>query len=202
MEKDDLIPSQQIGKQTDAVKEKRFSSSLEAKDFFHKAVSRLLNVNHWHRISTIEASRFQLFDNKGSALERIASDGDFIRIDIPCPGISEGKGYDWVHIESMEKYSNAESDTDFTVFVARPCSVPGEMGNKTAHFFTRSATSTFLVFRKGETVSAEVHGRNEVPYVHQEGILDNVRNIMVNAGNTLGMSYLQWDLLVSGILSQ
>lgn len=201
MEKDDLIPSQQIGKQTDAVKEKKFSSSPKAREFFDKAVSRLLDVNNWHKISTIEVSCFQLFDRKGLELERIASEGDFIGIDIPGPGTSEGKEYDWVHIESMEHYSNAESDTDFTVFVARPCSVPGQMGSKTAHFFTRSATSTFLIFRKGETVSAEVHGRNEVTYVHQEGILGNVRNIMVNAGNTLGMSYLQWDLLVSGILS-
>ncbi|QDW25110.1 hypothetical protein FFJ24_009930 [Pedobacter sp. KBS0701] len=150
----------------------------------------------------MEVSRCQLFDRKGLEPERVASDGDFIRIDISGPGTSEGKGYDWFHIESMEHYSNAESDTDFTVFVARPCSVPDQMGSKAAHFFSLSATSTFLVFRKGGTVSAEVHGRNEVPYVHQAGILDNVRNIMVNAGNSLGKSYLQWDLLVSRILSR
>jgi len=202
MEKDDLIPSQQIGKQTDAVKAKKFSSGLAAKEFFDKAVSRLLNINHWHRISTIETIRFQLFDNKGSALERIASDGDFIRIDIPGPGTSAGKGYDWVHIESMEQYSNAKSDTDFAVFLARPCPVPGQMGNYTAYFFIPSATLTFLVFRKGEMVSAEVHGRNEIPYVRQEGILDKVLNIRVNAGHTLGMRYIEWDLLVSGILSK
>lgn len=101
MEKDDLIPSQQIGKQTDAVKEKKFSSRHEAREFYNKAVSHLLDINNWHRISTMELSRFQLFDRKGLALERIASDGDFIRIDVPGPGTSEGKGYDWVHIESM-----------------------------------------------------------------------------------------------------
>ncbi|WP_344765168.1 hypothetical protein [Pedobacter ginsengiterrae] len=62
MEKDDLIPSQQVGQQSNAIKEKKISSISEAQQFFVRASVRLLEVNRWQRIFTIEASHFQLFD--------------------------------------------------------------------------------------------------------------------------------------------
>ncbi|ARS40391.1 hypothetical protein CA265_12285 [Sphingobacteriaceae bacterium GW460-11-11-14-LB5] len=201
MKKDDLIPTQQIGQQSDAEEEKIFPSPMEAIAAYQKAVDRLLDINEWHHISTIEASRFKLIDSFGNELDRAAREKDYIRIDIPGLGTSVGIGYDWVCIEHMEQYTDANLDIDFTLFVARPSRVPGLEENKTAHFFSDRATSTFIVFRSGNVLSAEVHGRNEVPNTEGLGLLDQARNLVVNGGSAIGLSFTQWHLLVSGILS-
>jgi len=200
MEKQELIPTQQIGQQTDAEEEKIFSSKEEAKAAYHTAVRKLLSVNEWHNISMIEASCFSIHDKNGSSVNRPVAEGDFIRIDIPGPGTSEGKGFDWVHIEKLDEYSDIESDVEFTLFVARPSQVPGTFGGKVAHFFTDRSTSTFMIFRRANVLSVEVHGRNEVPNTHGQNLLDKTRNLLVNGGSAVGMSFAQWHLLVSGIL--
>lgn len=202
MEKEELIPTQQVGQQTDACKEEVFSSPDQAVTAYNYAKICLLNVNQWHEISSIEASRFALFDKKGDPLFRPAQESDYIRIDIPGPGTEEGKGYDWVCIEHLESFSSRDSDVDFTLFVARPCAVPGSGGIDIAHFFTGQATSTFLVFRRSNVLSAEVHGRNEVANIAGKNLADKARNLMVNGGSTIGMSYAQWHLLVSGIITE
>lgn len=201
MEKETLIPTQQIGQQTDAEEEKIFSSSAEAKAAYEEAVVRLLDINNWQTISTIEASDFALYDFSGLPLNRPVEENDYVRIDIPGPGTKVGKGYDWVCIEYLEKFSDVGSDIDFTLFVARPSSIPGEAGEKIAHFFTDRATSTFMVYRRENVLSAEVHGRNEVPNIDEQPLLDKARNLLVNGGSAVGMSFVQWHLLVSGILS-
>ncbi|WP_316797770.1 hypothetical protein [Pedobacter frigidisoli] len=200
MEKEDLIPSQQVGQQTDAEEEKIFDSPAAASLAYKQAVLRLKNVNQWHTISRIEASCFVLFDKNGIQVARNAKESDYIRIDIPGPGTSAGKGYDWVCIEHMEEFSGPESDVEFTLIVARPSKTPGVVSAKIAHFFTNQATSTFMVFRRGNVLSAEVHGRNEVPNTENQAFLDKTRNLVVNGGSAIGMSYIQWHLLASGIL--
>lgn len=201
MEKEELIPTQQIGRQTDAVEEKIFSTAIEAKTAYQQAANRLLDVNKWQRNSTITASSFALFDSDGSPIERLVQQGDYIRIDIPGPGTSAGNGYDWVCIENMEQFSDEESGIEFTLLVARPSKNPGECDDKIAHFFTNQATSTFFVFRRASVLSVEVHGRNELPNTQDQNLLDKVRNLVVNGGSAIGMSFTQWHLLISGILN-
>ncbi|MFC3561130.1 hypothetical protein [Pedobacter jamesrossensis] len=201
MEKKELIPSQQIGQQTDAEEEKIFPSAMEAKAAYAMASRHLLDVNEWQNISTIEASSFMLCDRNGIQLNRAVHEGDYIQIDIPGPGTSTGKGFDWVFVEHMEVFTDEDSDIDFTLFVARPSSMPGVIDGKVSHFFTDRSTSTFMVFRRGDVLSIEVHGRNEVPNMEVDGLLDKARNILVNGGSGIGMSFIQWHLLVSGILS-
>lgn len=200
MEKQELIPTQQIGQQTDAEEEKILSTADEARAAYQIAVQRLLEVNNWHKISKIEASCFAVFDENNFPLDTPVKEGDFIRIDIPGPGTSEGNGFDWVYIEKLDQYSDMESDVDFTLFVARPTKVPGITGGEVAHFFTDKATSTFLVFRRANVLNVEVHGRNEVPNTYHKNLLDSTRNLMVNGGSAMGMSFVQWHLLVRGIL--
>lgn len=200
MEKQELIPTQQIGQQTDAEEEKILINADEAKAAYQIAVQRLLEVNKWHKISKMKASCFAVFDSNSFPLETPVKEGDFIRIDIPGPGTSEGDGFDWVYIEKLEQYSNLETDVDFTFFVARPTKVPGITGGEVAHFFTEKATSTFLVFRRENILNVEVHGRNEVPNTKHQNLLDSARNLIVNGGSAMGMSFVQWHLLVAGIL--
>jgi len=202
MEKQELIPTQQIGQQSDAEEEEILVSPVEANAAYQKAVKHLLNVNEWHRISTIEASCFKLYDQNGSPLNRAALEGDYIRIDIPGPGTAAGKGFDWVYIEQLDNYTDDGADIDVTLLVARPSRIPGVIGGNIAHFFTDRATSTFMVFRRANVLSVEVHGRNEVPNTKDQNLLDKTRNLMVNGGSAIGMSFAQWHLLVSGILKQ
>lgn len=202
MEKERLIPTQQIGQQTDAEEEKIYTTQEDALAAYHTAAERLQDVNKWHEISSIEASCFTLFDNQGIQLDRKARQGDYIRIDIPGPGNSVGEGYDWVYVEHLEKYSNTEENVDFTLLVARPSKNPGNSEDKIAHFFSDLATSTFMAFRKVNVLSVEVHGRNELPNSYEQKLLDQLRNLMVNGGSAIGMSFIQWHLLVSGILNK
>ncbi|GAA3956567.1 hypothetical protein GCM10022246_08130 [Pedobacter ginsengiterrae] len=81
----------------------------------------------------------------------------------------------------MEYYSNEE--TDFNIFVARPSNVPGQKGGSIAIFFCPCATSTFFVFQQGNFLTAEVHGRNEVPNLQPDDIFGEARNLMINGGS-------------------
>lgn len=201
MEKDELIPTQQIGQHTDAEQEKIFTSPDEARTAYKIAARRLLEVNQWHQISEVEASCFKLIDSRGNELGREAREKDYIRIDIPGLGTAVGIGYDWVHIEHMERFSDEREDTEFTLFVARPSRIPGQQDPRTAHFFSDRASSTFIVFRSGNVLTAEVHGRNEVPNTEGLDLLDQARNLVVNGGSAVGLYLTQWPLLVSGILA-
>ncbi|TCD08338.1 hypothetical protein EZ449_13130 [Pedobacter frigidisoli] len=200
MEKEDLIPSQQIGKQTDAEQEKLFSSPKAAGEAYHLAMVKLLDVNAWHKISGIDTTYFELFDRNGNSHHHTAKESDYIRIDVSGAVASEGKCY-WVCIEHMECYSQHETDVEFTLFVARPCKVPGEIGGSVAHFFTNRATSTFMVFRRGNVLTAGIYGRNEVANTVPDGMLDKSRNVVYKNGSADGMSFAQWQLVLAGILA-
>jgi hypothetical protein len=82
----------------------------------------------------------------------------------------------------------------------RPSPDPENQDTNTAHFFKDYATSSFRVQRKGNQVTASVHGRNEVPNTETEKALDKIRNAFVGATAVAGMSTPQWKGLVKGLL--
>ena len=144
-------------------------------------------------------SDFFLTDAAGALVQRKATGGDHIKIDIPGPGTQAGEGYDWVTIEEIkaEVLDNAE----VLSMTARPSANPLTAGEDTAHFLTDEATSTFQVKRIGNTIYAEEHARNEVPNTDTENTLDNIRNTFVGWGAKVGFSYPQWKALVKGFLN-
>ncbi len=93
------------------------------------------------------------------------------------------------------------SDFDSAALLVRPSPDPQNSGHTTAHFFKEDATSTFMVRRDGNTITAEVHGRNETPNTDVNHFLDSVRNIIMSIGAILGFSKLQWKSLVQGLIS-
>jgi hypothetical protein len=84
----------------------------------------------------------------------------------------------------------------------RPCPAPGKENNDTAHFFHDGATSSFIITRKDNVVTASYHGRNELPNVNTESAADNVRNGVVASGALLALSELQWAALLKGLLKE
>jgi hypothetical protein len=193
------VPSQRLGSEMNAVEQITLASEVQAVHFFQTVKERLLDVNHWKQIAGGTMSDFFLTDEVGNLVQRKATGGDHIRIDIPGPGSQTGGGYDWVTIEEikLEVMDNAE----VLSMTARPSANPLTDSEDTAHFLTDDATSTFQVKRVGSVISAEEHGRNEVPNTETENTLDIIRNTFVGWGAKAGFSYPQWKALVKGLLS-
>jgi len=192
-----IIPPQTVGSSIDAVEKRIFKTETEAQALFDKASKRLLSVNEWEKYAGI--SSFQLIDAHGVRAERTAETGDFIRIDIPGPGTHVGMGYDWVRIEDIKFLS--EDEQQVLSVIVRPCHHPMDKEGPTAHFFKDTATSTFVIRKFGLVVTAEEHGRNEVPNTDQGSFLDKSRNFFVGIAAKIGLSYPQWKSLVKGLLA-
>jgi hypothetical protein len=193
------VPDQEIGSKMDAVEKIVLGSEAEAIHFFQTVKERLLDVNRWAEFAGGASSDFYLSDANGVAVQRKATGGDHIKIDIPGPGTKTGGGYDWVTIEEIK--SQVLDDAEVLSMTARPSANPLNNETDTAHFLTEEATSTFQVKRIGRTIYAEEHGRNEVANTDMDYSLDNIRNTFVGWGAKIGFSYPQWKALVKGLLN-
>jgi hypothetical protein len=202
MQTDDqaIVPEQTEGAQKDIIHVVNTVDENDARRLFLIARNRLVEVNHWHKIST--PAHFQLTDKAGNEVDRTAEKGDYIKIDVKAPGPIKGAGYDWVFIESVDDHSDAEGYEEHMAMRVRPASNPGAaIGKDTAHFFTDEATSTFIVTRRGKEVAASVFGRNEIPNASTSNVVDKVRNTIVAVSAIAGLSNIQWRSLVQGLVS-
>jgi len=192
------IPAQKEGGSLDTIAKVKFNSIESAKECYEMAKNRLLNISGWAEICEVPLSTFILCDKLGNQIYRPAVEGDLLKIDIPGPGPSSGDGYDWVRIEKI----NEEITGDISIFTlqARPTVNPVNEDSSIAHFFSEQATSTFQVKQIGNTVSAEEHGRNEVPNTDTSKFSDQVRNTLIGWTAKIGLSFPQWKSLVEGII--
>ena len=195
-----LIPENTKGKTADVERSITLNSREEALDAFKRAYKRLLNVNLWHDLTGFASAEFLLKNEEGHESHRLARVGDYFQIDIPGPGPVSGDGYDWVQVEAIEDHANPDAGEESFGMRVRSCKNPNKPGNTTAHFFTSDATSTFIIYRKGNTVSASYHGRNEVLNTDTGILKDTIRNTMVGAGAIAGISELQWARLIESFL--
>jgi hypothetical protein len=196
-----LVPEQDKGGKTDTAHTIHFKKEQEAKNFFLVAKQRLQDVNRWHEIAGTFTAGFQLLDESGHEVSRLAKTGDYFQINIPAPGPGAGDGYDWVRVELMEEQAGSSAEEEAFGLRVRPAAPPANHGGEeVAHFFKDDATSSFLVERKGTAITAAVRGRNEVPNASSDKPLDMVRNAVVGIGAILGLSNPQWKSLVKGIL--
>lgn len=194
------VPAQYVGSEMNAVEKIELASEAEAVYFFSIVKERLLDVNRWTEVAGGGMSDFFLTDNAGNLVQRKATGGDYIRIDIPGPGPQSGGGYDWVTIEEIKL--QVLDDAEVLSMTARPSANPTTGSEDTAHFLTDQATSTFQVKRIGRVIYAEEHGRNELSNTDTEIPLDNIRNTFVGWGAKIGFSYPQWKALVIGLLKK
>lgn len=195
------IPPQQEGAQADIIEIARTADPQEAKLLFLQARERLYDIRRWSAISEGISASFLLTDSRGEPKEEIPKPGDMIRIDIPGPGSAAGEGFDWVKIELVEDNRHADHDEEWSVMKVRPSEDPTKQEG-VAHFLKNTATSSFIVRRKDEMVSAEVHGRNEKPNTGAKKIKDKIRNAVIGTAATAGAGKIQWQKLVRGLLNR
>lgn len=194
------IPRQNTGNSSDTDATVRFDSAEEAKQFFKVVKQRLLQVNNWQDWAGAATAVFQLTDVSGKDVERTVQEGDYFKIDIPGPGSVTGDGFDWVEVETIRE--TALDDGEQVMIQVRPASNPNNDRNDVAHFFSKEASSCFVVKHEGTTVTAAVHGRNEKPNTSAETLVDKARNATVATGAIVAFSKLQWKNLVNGLVKK
>jgi hypothetical protein len=194
-----FIPVQYTGEETETSAERQAGDEQAAISIFERAVKRLLNVNDWGKLCGALSSEFQLVDKLGEEVADSASAGLYIRIDIPGPGNSVGKGYDWVLIEQLEEIHLNDRQQVFFLR-ARPTGHPQQKHAGTAHFLKDEATSSFVITRDEDKLTATVYGRNEVPNTEVTDAKDKIRNAIIGVGGAIGISKLQWKALVKSLL--
>lgn len=197
-----IIPENIKGKQTDLTTSVSFDTKEEAIKAFATARNRIRNPRLWQDLCGGLASSFALTTTSGVEVQRSVKVNDHFRIDIPGPGPIAGDGYDWVCVEDIEDRNSEEGDEELFAVKVRPCNNPAKPTDETAHFFLDSATSSFMVQRNGNTVTASYHGRNEVPNVKMDNPADSIRNTLVAAGAIAGLSEAQWYTLIKGFLAE
>lgn len=200
--KNPTVPKQEKGAKSDTYHSVKFKTPNEAQVFFKIAKKRLLDVSDWHKLCGLGSATFALVDSKGNKVRRAARDGDYLRIDIPGPGSKTGEGYDWVKVEAVRNKNIPANDYDELSMRVRPAKNPKDNSQETAHFFEDKASSTFMVARGKNIVQAEIHGRNELPNIHEETRLDSIRNAVMALGAMLGFSKFQWKKLVRGLVKK
>ena len=196
-----LIPKQEIGKQYDNVETVICADKTEAKEKYESSCKKLLQISNWGKIcDSILKTEFSLCNKQGIEITSDPEIGDYIRINLSGPGSKSGEGYDWVCIEEVVKKED-ENDYEFTSIKVRPAACPLNESQAIAHFFDAAATSTFIVARSKNEVSAQIHGRNEEPNKHTELVTDNVRNTVVAKFAAVKFSDIQWKTLCKGLIS-
>lgn len=191
-----LIPENEEGVQTNTESSVSLDSDEQARNFFSIVKYRLLHVNEWHDIAGEATAIFQLTDEKGNDVQRAAKKGDHFRINIHAPGPLSGEGYDWVKVEALEERE------DYAAILVRPATNPLNNAKDVAHFFDDSSTSSFVVKKEGNKVTAGIYGRNEKPNTDTEHSRDKIRNAAIAAGAIAGFSKIQWKSLINGFIEQ
>ena len=194
------IPQQHEGNQTDVIEFADRDTSQKAHELFLLAKSRLKDVSNWHTFSGPGSSKFTLTDAKGNPLYRMAEMEDHFYIDLPAPATIAGDGLDWVQIINIDDVEDANAESEYIAITVRPVTNPRHPDTEVAHFYGQNSTSTFIVERYLNHVSAAVHGRNETTNTDNTGIYDTIRNTIVALSARAGISGPQWKALVKGLL--
>jgi hypothetical protein len=193
-----IIPEQKEGKHLDCFESLEFASEAIADLAYISAINNLRKVNHWYELAQIPSTVFQLTTGYGTPIDRLLELHDYIRLDIPGPGLPSSHGYDWVNVVSLL----SDKTDDYSVFsiTLKPCPDPSNPGDKnTAHFFEGISSSTFLIEQRRNSILFQYAGRNEIINVDNENISDNVRNYIIGLAAKMGASYPQWKSLIKGM---
>lgn len=198
---DKNIPQQEKGNHVDIRQEAVLDNREAAIQLFEAAKKRLLDISTWGEIAHGISAKFQLVNAQGAEVNRPAQVDDYFKIHIPgAPSSESGEGNDWVRIENIQDEADVATDLQIVSIRVRTASNPQKTETEPAHFFSDDSTSTFVVKRNGSTVTAEVHGRNEVPNLKADGVWDTLRHVVVAVSAIIGFSNQQWNHLVKGLI--
>lgn len=193
----DMVPEQETGVPINTESSVELGSEQEAKGFFEVVKKRLQHVSHWHEIAGSGSATFQLIDKNGLEVQRTPEKGDYFKIEIPGPGNAGGDGYDWVEVEEVDSTSSGDGET--YGFRVRPTEDPRNREH-IAHFYSRETTSSFVVTREKNKITAAVYDRNTKPNKEAGPIANKVRDVVVGTAGILGFSKIQWKKLTDGLL--
>jgi hypothetical protein len=191
------IPQQRAGKTVDYYKSVSFNLLMQTDRFYDQVKQRLLDVNNWHKISEGPSAKFSIVDADGTNLSKSIEKNDYIKIDIPGPGLPSSKGYDWVQVDQL--INEVTRKTKKIVLTLRPCKDPTNTNNDTAHFFKDIASSSITIEQHNNNVFLHYAGRNEVVNTDNKSSLDNIRNFIIGLATKIGASYPQWKTLIDGL---
>ncbi|ASK32503.1 hypothetical protein CEY12_21515 [Chryseobacterium sp. T16E-39] len=192
------VPDQEKGGSHDTESHRQFDDSASASKNFEILKQRFFSINSWKKYTGENSADFRLYDSAGKAVKRSPEIGDFIRIDIPGPGEIEAKGYDWVEVVNWSHQLSELSE--YFIMTCRPSKIPGNKNNDhIAHFYSEQSTSTFIISKENNELTAGIYGRNEVPNSDAE-LMDKIRNVFIAVGGMIGISKIQWKALADGLL--
>jgi hypothetical protein len=194
------IPPNETGAAVNANKSVELKDVNEAQAFYKIVKQRVLDVNSWQKLAGKALASFELTNDKGEHLTRLAQQGDYFKIDIPGPGSKAGDGFDWVQIEELKEQN--EADIESISIRVRPAKNPTGSSDDVSHFFDEESTSTFKTMREGNKITASIHDRNAKPNTDVDTITDKVRNAAVGTGAIGGFAKVQWQSLVDGLLKR
>ncbi len=196
------IPLQVQGAKSDNNYTLTCASKTEARAQYKVARKKLMDINSWNKIcKNLLKAQFQLCNDSGQPVTRLPKVNDFFKIDLPGPGPINGNGFDWVQIKKIAVYNNPEQDAEGTSIVVKPAPCPLNDYKNTAHFFKSEATSTFMLKREKLVLTAEIHGRNEIPNNETDVVIDAIRNKLVANFAIKAFADIQWQELCKALLS-
>jgi len=193
-----IVPPQFTGQEIETEATKVLHDEAEAKSLYAAAKKKLLDVNNWKEIAGAVTAQFQIIDEKGKAVNREVKKGDYLRIDIPGPGNKEGDGYDWVLVEELKEINNESLQS--VGFRVRPNENPFGEKNETAHFYSKEATSSFIITRENVKVISWIIDRNLLPNTESGSLADKVRDVAVGVSAIAAFSKVQWQGLADGLI--
>jgi len=193
------IPVQTKGRYSDTC------SSLELKDLnnpeiaFKSIKNRLLDVNNWAHYATLTDADFILLNRHGYRLDRLAEEGDFMKVRFSKVQKIIDAQHDFVHVSSIMTIPNILGDA--VVLQLQPAHNPARSGSEVDHFFTGDASNTLILYRTESEIILSVHGRNEQPNLKVSKITKKVRNVLFATLGVLAVSKVQWKTLSHGLLN-
>ena len=193
-----IIPEQFKGQELEVEAIQALNDETAAQTLYDMARRKLLDVNNWKKIAGAITAQFQIIDEKGKEVAREVKKGDYLRINIPGPGSKEGDGYDWVLVEELKEINNGSLQS--VGFRVRPNENPFSEKNETAHFYSKEATSSFIVTRENANVFSWIVDRNLLPNTESESLVDKVRDVVVGVSAIAGFSKVQWQGLADGLI--
>ena len=193
-----VVPAQFTGQEIEADATKELKDEAAAKSLYNVAKKKLLDVNNWNKIAGTITAKFQIIDEKGEEVTRDVRKGDYLRINIPGPGSKEGDGYDWVLVEELKEINSGSVQS--VGFRVRPTENPFGEKNETSHFYSKEATSSFIICRENAHLISWIVDRNLLPNTESGSLVDKVRDVVVGVSAIAGLSKVQWQQLADGLI--
>jgi len=195
-----IVPPQFAGQEIETEAIKELKDEADAKSLYYVAKKKLLDVNNWKKIAGTITAQFQIIDEKGKEVNREVRKGDYLRIDIPGPGSKEGDGYDWVLVEELKEINMGSLQS--IGFRVRPNENPFSEKNETSHFYSKEATSSFIISRENSKLISWIIDRNLLPNTESGSLADKVRDVAVGVSAIAGLSKVQWQQLADGLIKE